>query len=323
MQFRSKSPQRVLDELAQQARRYRSFAFEAVDNVLDMAYLKNLFPLLAATDTGYEFFYEIKANQSREQLKLMAQAGVIEIQPGLESLSSHVLRLMRKGVRAVQNINLLRWSQYYGMRVWWNLMWGFPDETEQDYAEQAAAIPHLIHLQPPSSANRIWLERFSPLFTGRDTGQLPGRTPERSYRYVYPREVDLERVAYFFDYPTTYGLPDHAYLGVRHAVEAWSGAWLADKPPELTYWSAPRFVQIGDHRHPGQEGTYTFEDTLADLYLACIDKPTTAAAVRRKLNLRLPAEAIQEIFGEFQQRGLMFLDGELALALALPAVKSR
>jgi ribosomal peptide maturation radical SAM protein 1 len=323
MQFRSKSPQRVLDELAEQARQYRSFSFEAVDNVLDMAYLKKLFPLLAASDAGYDFFYEVKANQSREQVKLMAQAGVTEIQPGLESLSSNVLRLMRKGVRAVQNVNLLRWSQYYGIRVWWNLLWGFPGETEQDYAQQAAVVPHLLHLQPPASANRIWLERFSPLFTGRDTDQLPGRTPERSYRYVYPREVDLERVAYFFDYETEHGLPDHAYTGVRHAVEAWSGAWRADKPPAMTYWSAPRFVQIGDHRQPGQEGTYTFEDTLADLYLACTDKPTTAAAVRRKLNLRLPSEAIQEIFGEFQQRGLMFLDGELALALALPAVKSR
>ena len=90
--FRSKSPERVLDELAQQARRYRSFRFEAVDNILDMAYLKQLFPALAENDAGYEFFYEVKANLSREQLRLLAQAGVTHIQPGIESLSSHVLR---------------------------------------------------------------------------------------------------------------------------------------------------------------------------------------------------------------------------------------
>ena len=120
---------RVLDEFAQQARRYRSFHFEAVDNVLDIAYLKDLFPVLAATEAGYEIFYEVKANLSREQLRLMAKAGVTHIQPGIESLSSNVLRLMRKGVRAVQNVNLLRWSQYYGIRVSWNLIWGFPGET--------------------------------------------------------------------------------------------------------------------------------------------------------------------------------------------------
>jgi ribosomal peptide maturation radical SAM protein 1 len=323
MRFRSKSPQRVLDELAQQARRYRSFLFEAVDNILDMRYLRSLFPVLVENETDYEFFYEVKANLGREHLKLMAQAGVIALQPGIESLSSHVLGLMRKGVRAVQNVDLLRWSRYYGIDVSWNLLWGFPGETEQDYAEQAAVIPHLLHLQPPGVANRIWLERFSPLFTGQGGGQFHDRTPERSYQYVYPDGVDLERVAYFFDYQAEGGLPDTAYLDVRRVVAEWSEAWQADEPPALTYWSAPHFVQICDQRRRGQEGTYTFEDTLADLYLACTGRPTTAAAVRRKLDLPLPAAGVQELFQEFQQRGLMFLDGQFALALALPGVKSR
>ena len=323
MQFRAKSASRVLDELAEQARRYRSFHFEAVDNILEPSYLKDLFPRLAETEAGYELFYEVKANLDREQLKLMARAGVAHIQPGLESLSSHVLGLMRKGVRAVQNVNMLRWCQYYGIRVSWNLLWGFPGETEQDYLDQAAVIPRLYHLQPPESADRIWLERFSPLFTGHDTRSLTGKMPERSYRYVYPDDVDLERVAYFFDYKDEGDVAAEAYAAVRGAVAAWSGAWLADSPPRLTYSAAPHFVQISDQRHQGHDGTYTFEDTLADLYLACGTKPTTAAAVRRKLDLRLPEEAIQDVFAEFERRGLMFIDGQFALALALPAVKSR
>jgi ribosomal peptide maturation radical SAM protein 1 len=288
-----------------------------------MSYLKDLFPKLKEIEAGYELFYEVKANLSREQLKLMAEAGVTRIQPGLESLSSNVLRLMRKGVRAVQNVNVLRWSQYYGIGVSWNLLWGFPGETEQDYIEQAALIPHLRHLPPPDVASRIWLERFSPLFAGRDTPGLKGKAPERSYQYVYPAEVDLQKAAYFFDYEAEGAVPDTVYTAVHDAVEAWSSARLADEPPELTHRSAPHFVQISDQRHQGQDGTYNFEDTLADVYLACCDRPTTAAAVGRKLGLGLPQEAIQEVFQEFQRRGLMFLDGQFALALSLPAVKSR
>ena len=323
MSFRPKSPERVLEELAHQARRYRSFRFEAVDNIMDMAYLTKLLPVLIENETGYEIFYEVKANLKREQLRLMAEAGVTHIQPGIESLSSNVLRLMRKGVRAIQNVNLLRWAQYYGIDVGWNLLWGFPGETEQDYTDQARVIPHLLHLQPPSMADRIWLERFSPLFTEHDTFRLRRRTPERSYRYIYPDDVDLERVAYFFDYDLEGGLPDSTYAGLSRAVAEWSNAWRADRPPVLKYWSAPHFIQIYDERQQGQGGTYTFEDTLADLYLACSNRPTTAAAVRRELDLHLPVEAVQEVFGEFQKRGLMFLDGQFALALALPAVKAR
>jgi ribosomal peptide maturation radical SAM protein 1 len=308
MSVRSKSPERVLDELSSQARRYRSCHFEAVDNILDPVYLKQLFPALVESGAGYQFFYEVKSNLDREQLKLLAKAGVTRIQPGLESLNSHVLGLMRKGVRAAQNVNLLRWARYYDINAEWNLLWGFPGETEVDYTEQAAVIPHLTHLQPPSSISRIWLERFSP---------------QRSYRYVYPQDVDLNKVAYFFDYQLEGGLPESAYATVRSAVAAWSEAWLAEKPPFLTYWSAPHFVQIRDQRWPGRMGTYTFEDTLADLYLACVTRPTTAAAARRQLGLRLPAEAVQELFIEFRDRGLMFLDGPFALALALPAIKLR
>jgi ribosomal peptide maturation radical SAM protein 1 len=313
----------VLDELAQQARRYRSFRFEAVDNIMDMTYLTKLFPVLRDDETGYELFYEVKSSLRREQLRLMAQAGVTSIQPGIESLSSNVLRLMNKGVRAIQNVNLLRWARYYGIEVDWNILWGFPGETDQDYAEQAAVIPHLHHLQPPVVASRIWLERFSPLFTGQGTVPLGRRAPERSYRYVYPGDVDLERVAYFFDYDRVGGLPSSAYAGIRRAAKDWSDAWRAGQRPVLTYWSAPHYVQICDERQPGEGGTYTFEGTLADLYLACRDRPVTAAGVRRELGLHLPPEGVQEVFTEFGRRGLMFLDGQLALALALPAVKGR
>ena len=89
------------------------------------------------------------------------------------------------------------------------------------------------------------------------------------------------------------------------------------------YRSAPHFVQIHDGRRSEEGGTFTFEGTLADLYLACTDRPRTATAVRQELGLQLPPEDVQEVFGEFQRRGLMFLDGPLALALALPAVKAR
>jgi ribosomal peptide maturation radical SAM protein 1 len=323
MRFRAKSPRRVLSELAQQARRYHSFRFEAVDNILDMSYLKELFPAIIESGADYEIFYEVKANLSRAQLKLLARGGVTHLQPGLESLSSNVLRLMDKGVRAAHNINLLRWAQYYGIDVGWNILWGFPGEIMQDYAEQAAVVPHLVHLRPPSSAARIWLERFSPLYAQPQRFRMRHRTPERSYRYIYPETIDLDRVAYFFDYQLDDALPDSAYEALRRAVADWTDAWKAEHPPVFRYWSAPGFLQIYDGRHRGREGTYTFYGTLADIYLACSDRPTTAAAVRDKLRLDLPVQAVEEAFGEFRQRGLMFLDESLAVALALPAAAGR
>jgi ribosomal peptide maturation radical SAM protein 1 len=313
MQFRAKSPDRVAHELAAQARRYRSFRFEAVDNILDMSYLTKLLPMLIEQETGYEIFYEVKANLTRAQLRTLAHGGVTQIQPGLKSLSSNVLGLMNKGVRAAQNINVLRWAAHYGIEVAWNILWGFPGETAQDYADQAAVLPHLVHLRPPVSAGQVWLERFSPLFA-----QSPTKPPERSYRYVYPDAVDLARAAYFFEYDLPGALPAATYDGVRQGVADWNAARTGDRQPVLRYRSTRGFLQIYDGRHEGSEGTYTFEGALADLYVACSDRPITADAVHDRLGGRLPVGAIQEAFDEFQKRGLMFLDGSLAVALALP-----
>ena len=323
MAFRSKSPDRILEELGQLARRYRSFSFEAVDNILDVRYFQTLLPALAASGADYELYYEVKANLARDNLRMMAQAGITRIQPGLESLSSHVLSLMRKGVRAAQNVNVLRWAQYYGIDVSWNILWGFPGETEQDYADQAAILPRLVHLQPPTGVGRIWMERFSPLYSDPESFGLRSRTPDRSYPYIYPKTIDLEKIAYFFDYELDDALPPEAYAGVSKAFNYWSDAKRADRLPVLTYWSAPRFVQIYDGRYPGREGTHTFKGDIAEIYLACTDRPISAAAVRERHGVGMRVEEIQEVLVEFEERGLMFMDGTLGLALALPAVGGR
>ncbi|NRQ40661.1 RiPP maturation radical SAM protein 1 [Nonomuraea sp. NN258] len=365
MAFRAKSPERVAAELAEQARRYRSFRFEAVDNILDPRYLEELFPRLR--DSDYELFYEVKANLSRAQLKRLAESGVRHIQPGLESLSTPVLRLMRKGVTAAQNVNVLRWAQHYGIEVSWNLLWGFPGERADDCAAQAALIPHLAHLRPPESAARIWLERFSPLYSRPEEFPVRHRRPDPGYRHVYPAEVDLEKVAYFFEHEFEHALPDVAYEELGQAAADWAAAWSGARRPVLTFWAAPGFVQIYDGRHPGREGTYTFHGLLADVYLACVDRPITATAVRARLGSEasveapfeapkespneapseprneapneppneapnktrneapneVPVEVVREALLEFAARGLIFLDGPRALALALPANHGR
>jgi hypothetical protein len=310
MRYRSKRPERVLAELDTLARRYRTFRFDAVDNILDPRYLTTVLPAL--TTAGYDLFYEAKANLSRADLRLLARAGVRRLQPGLESLNSRVLRLMRKGVRAAQNVCLLKWARYYDIDIAWNLLWGFPGETADDYSAQAAAIPSLAHLQPPDSADRIWLERFSPLFA-----EAVAPEPEPSYRYVYPSSVDLSKTAYFFEWPSP--LDDSVYAGVRAAVDLWNRNWA--ERPTLTYRAIPGLLQIQDRRPGFARGTYTFPDPVAAIYLACDERPRSVTAIAREAGVspHIGRQAVDEL----SARGLVFLDEDRAIGLALPAISGR
>ena len=323
MAFRAKSADRAAAELAELSVRYRDFRFTAVDNILDHQYLKTFLRSVADARLDYELFYEVKANLGRDQVKLLQESGVKRIQPGIESLNSHVLQLMRKGITAAQNVNTMRWSLYYGIGVSWNLLRGFPGETEADYEAMAALIPHLVHLQPPSGATRIWMERFSPIFSDRRTFPARSVTPERSYAYVFPAETRLDRLAYFFEYELENTLPESAHAATIAAIAAWRKAWEADERPALTFRTAPDYVQIEDLRHADRPGVYNFEGPLAAIYLACSDLPRNVASLRQTTGLTEPDEEIEEACDAFCARGLMMRDGDRFLSLAIPANRGR
>jgi ribosomal peptide maturation radical SAM protein 1 len=319
---RRKSPARIGDELAELARRHGVFCFTAVDNIMSQDVLRDLVPALAREQRNYEIFFEIKANLSRAQVKALGEGGITALQPGIESLNSRVLRLMRKGVRASQNVNLLRWAHHYGITVAWNLLWGFPGETVEDYDAQAALVPHLVHLQPPVAFTRITLDRFSPFHF--DGANFPRRqiAPEPSLAYVYPARMDLMRIAYAFEHEFEDELPPAAFDAVSAAAAAWQAAWKGETAPRLDYRWSPGLLHIDDRRNPSAACRYTFGSPLSEIYTALSDSPTSAPALREKLDLPWSAEEISDALDLFVEKGLVMRDEELFLALAIPASRT-
>jgi len=199
------------------------------------------------------------------------------------------------------------------------MLWGFPGETLEDYQEQADLMRNLMHLQPPGGGGRIWMERFSPIFSDRETFPAVRAAPERSYSYVYPAGVNLQDVAYYFEYELENTLPDDAYHETMKVVKLWSDTWKESAIPVLRLWRSPGFIQIDDTRDPDKPNTYTFRDALAELYVACFDHPCSAPEASTRANLSYSPKAVEAALDEFVARGLMMRDGNLFLALAVPA----
>ena len=316
--YRSKSPQRMAAELEELSASYRSFQFEAVDNILDMGYLETLLPSLVASNRQYEFFYEIKSNMNRSRIRLLTEAGVKRVQPGIESLHSGILKLMDKGVTAAQNVNLLRWAMYYGVRVSWNILWGFPGEHEDQYREQAALMRHLTHLEPPTAAGRIWMERFSPIYFDRQRFPVRKLLPEASYQFVYPTYVDLKRVAYFFDYEFEESLPNDCYEETALVISKWQQEWKTKTTPSLTYWYSPSLMLIEDTRCEASTGSYVYREPISEIYHYFCEGPASISGLQRTYPDRWPLEEVQEVVDELCRVGLMMRDGNAYLSLAIP-----
>ncbi|MFI6925219.1 RiPP maturation radical SAM C-methyltransferase [Nonomuraea spiralis] len=220
MKFRSKTQGDFVDELDAAVRRHRVLDISLADNILDMKYFNEFLPRLAELDWDLRIHCEVKANLTVEQVRTLRDAGVVNIQPGIESLSSDTLRLMDKGVTGVQNVRLLRDCQQEGLTVEWNWLCGFPKEDESQYDALIGQFPALVHLQPPLGVSRVALERFSPYFERPELGFV-NAGPARVFEIVYdlPR-AELEQLVYLFDSPL-HGVSEETVERVGAAVDTW------------------------------------------------------------------------------------------------------
>jgi ribosomal peptide maturation radical SAM protein 1 len=322
--YRSKRPARVLAELTELAHKHGCTYFEAVDNILDPKYVNDLFAIVEQTRTDYQFFYELKANLTRDQIRTMARGGVRVVQPGIESLSTRVLQLMRKGCTMLQNVRLLKWARYYQIDVHWNLLYGFPGEQEEDYHRQLAVLKEIVHLQPPRRHERIWLERFAPYFTDRDTFPVRDVRPDPSYRFVYPARlgIDLDTIAYFFEFEMNDTVDGAVHAETAALVKAWQERWVWVQPPALVYRRTLDSLLIDDGRGPERQRLSLFQGPLALLYEFCSDTMRTGRqAVEHLAASGSPASEheVGEALAEFCRLGLMVSEDDRYLSLALPA----
>lgn len=211
MEFRSKSPARALAEFDALAARWGIRQFFAVDNIIDMSYFRKVLPDLA--DRGYRIFYETKSNLKEIHVQALARAGVTSIQPGLEGLNTEILALMQKGVKARQNIELLKWCRQHGVDPLWFYLYGFPGERAEPYLQDIRLIPLLWHLPPPRNANPIVLDRYSPLYRDREALGLVPLIPSGNSAIYFAGLTVATRIA------LAYHFENRASIEVIHSYE--------------------------------------------------------------------------------------------------------
>jgi len=205
MSFRVKTPKRVLDELKVLYERHCINTFIIHDNVLNIEYFKSLLPLLSSNKlASYKMFWEVKSNLSEDMVKVLSNAGVRIIQPGIETLHDELLKLLKKGCSAIQNIALLKVAMENGIIVLWNFLYDIPGEKDECYQEMASWLPLVFHLQPPKGVSCIYYSRFSPYHEDPLRFKLD-LSFGRAYSYIYPLSAkDLEKAAYIFEDMATF-----------------------------------------------------------------------------------------------------------------------
>ena len=301
MKFRAKSSEQAAQEMAYLSSRYDTARFRLVDNIIDMKYIESLFGRFAADHCDLDVFIETKSNLQKSQIRTLAAGGVKCMQPGLESLSLNQLQSMDKGVTPMQNIICLKWSAYYRIAVSWNILLGFPGETNEDYRRQIDLIPSLFHLHPPEASGKFWLQRFSPYYTKPHEYGVRITGPWAAYEYVYDaRQVDVKKIAYDFEYELdNWNVDRQVYQELVDLVQEWQRLAGSSDRPFLYYSKAMDYVTVYDGRNPKAPLRKRYDWPSAGIIEVCNEAAKSADQIRTLLAHRPHQNAILD--GEIEQ----------------------
>ena len=282
--FRAKSAARVLAEIRHQYERYGVKRYYASDCILDLRFFQDFLPGLRDLHQAHDIttFYEVKSNLRTEQIHALQRSGVTWIQPGIESLSDHVLKLMNKGADGLNQVRVLRDCASAALQVRYGILWRNPGETADDYRHMKRVIPFLRHLPPPDYVVPVTLQRFSPYFSDPRKYRIENIQPAGIYRVMYGgRPFDYRRLSYIFTF-------DHAIDRDEELRSAWRaliaelGEWQdAYRPDSLICADLDGSLYVVDHRNGGRR-VFRVSGVQREIFKLCA-KGRTLPALERAL----------------------------------------
>lgn len=320
MTFRVKDSDRALDELKELVNQWKVNFVSMVDNIIDMAYFDSFIVKLAECKLDVQLFYETKSNLKRKQVKALTKAKVWNIQPGIESLSDHVLQLMRKGTSALRNVQLLKWCKEYNISVDWNIVFGFPGESSDDYVDSYRILTRIPHLQPPSGSGPIRLDRFSPYFESPQKYGLQHVRAMQVFKYLYPFDSDtINKIACYFDFD--YVTPQNSQNEVSQLLKLVDQLNQHEQRGDLRAQDTGNELMISDSRVGFTKSDYRLGYYDRALYLL-IDEVSSAKTVVREFKrlfkeLSFESEEIKARLEQWVTLGLAVKDKDKYLALAI------
>lgn len=321
--YRARDAEQVLHAMDELNARYGTTEFRFADYILPHRYYATLLPELARRGKPYRITSEMKANVTAERFELLADAGFTEVQPGIESFATPVLRSMDKGTTGVQNVHTLLLGKEHDVTVHYNLLYGLPNDEEATYRTMAAALPRLRHLDPPSTRIEIQITRYAPLQADPQRFGIPAAIHEKSYELIFSRDFlmrtgfDLDAYCYYFERPFINGARLRAiYRDIADEVDRWKMAHSVDHQPGLWFDTSLGGITVIDERGDDANTLH-----LGPVESALLRGCRTPARIERLLEACAdiaPRERLEHGLRELDRLGVVFIDGESLVALVLP-----
>ncbi len=315
--YRRKCAERLHAEVETLVRRHQCLDFTFTDNALPQGQANLFFRRLGESVEDCRFFAEIRGTTRPEQLETYSKGGLKTIQVGIEALSTSLLRKMVKGVTAIENIAMMKFSLACGIRLEGNLILAFPGSTVEEVRETMEHLDFVLPFRPLATAV-FFLGHGSPVHRSPGDYGISGVSPHKNNRALFPPGVldGLEMLA--MDYRGGQTAQRHLWRPVIGKIALWrrfhEGRGESGQPA-LGYRDGGSFLIIRQELADGPPLQHRLRGLSREIYLFC-GRIRTKAEVLRQFPPLSTAD-LDRFLAELRQKLLLFQEGEQVLALAI------
>lgn len=257
-------------------------------------------------------FSEVKSTYGRRIIAQMSLAGITRTQPGIENFSTNTLKLMRKGARALQQVNFLKWARAYGMEPVYSILVGSAGEDVSDIARNKYVLSKIPHLKQ-AEVHTVFLMRGSPYEEEPELYGINDIEAPSIVHYLY-RSPFAAQNSHTLRYRCN-RRDEPAYRDEVQALAAFAHAQANEEETSLTRTRIGAISIVV--RKQGEDTSIQIANPTSTTLLDLCEEPRSLQRCAKLLNLSI--DATRALADELEKQGWLLRDGDHALTLTIPS----
>jgi len=318
--YRSKGYSKVVSEVDNLTSRYKTLSVAFTDNALPVKESKKVFTQLKELKKDFRFFSEIRATTTMENLKIMRDAGMNEVQIGIESLSTRLLKKINKGTTAIQNLEIMKNCEQLGIVNNSNLILQFPGSDKDDVEETLRNLEFAAPFRPLRQVN-FWLGLESPVWQNPQQFGIKALYNHPRYADLLPQNISSSMRFLIQVYRGDLGCQKKLWKPVKQRIKAWKMEYEALHynsifEPILSFLDGRDFLIIIQKQLNNRTLTHRLKGKSREIYLFCRHHRSI-----KKILEHFPELSEDKIISFLRimvNKKLMFEENKNYLSLAVP-----
>jgi len=308
----------VVSEVDNLTSKYKSLSIAFTDNALPVKESKKVFTQLKELKKDFRFFSEIRATTTMENLKIMRDAGMSEVQIGIESLSTRLLNKLNKGTTAIQNLEIMKNCEQLEIVNNSNLILQFPGSDKDDVEETLRNLEFVAPFRPLRQVN-FWLGLGSPVWQNPQQFGIKALYNHPLYTDLLPQNISSIRFL-IQAYRGDLGYQKKLWKPVKQRIKKWKMEYESLQnnsffEPILSFLDGRDFLIIIQKQFNNKTLTHRLKGKSREIYLFCRHHRSIKKILEHFAEL--PNDKIISFLRIMVDKKLMFDENKNYLSLAV------